>query len=389
MNTYEQEKNLDTLTPSTLENWRKFPNSKWAFHHVREIIPSAEIRNNPLDIWKLKEKEVPFKTKDLKSLINETSTDAVVIVQDNQIIFESYQNGMGADDQHIIFSISKSILALIAGCLIRDEIIRESDLITHYLPEMEGTAYDKATIRNALDMKVGVLFDEDYTAQKGPIIDYRYAANWDPTPATKESLTLKTFFTTLNQKDGPHNRNFHYVSPNTDLLAWVFERSTGKRYNDLVSDYLWKPLGSERPGYITLDRVGGMRAAGGICITARDLGRLGMLMANNGMRDQQQIIPINWILDIYAGGDRKSWVAGSFRDFFQSKLRHYRSQWYLCQEYGHLLHGFGIHGQYLFIDQERKLSVAWLSSEKDALNSVTTQKILSQITAIRKTLDKV
>ena len=132
-----------------------------------------------------------------------------------------------------------------------------------------------------------------------------------------------------------------------------------------------------------------MRAAGGICITARDLGRLGMLMANNGMRDQRQIIPINWILDIYAGGDRKSWVAGTFRDFFQSKLRHYRSQWYLCQEYGHLLHGFGIHGQYLFIDQERKLSVAWLSSEKDALNSVTTQKILSQITAIRKTLDKV
>ena len=123
MNTYEQEKNLDTLTPSTLENWRKFPNNKWAFHHVREIIPSAEIRNNPRDIWKLKEKEVTFKTKDLKSLINETSTDAVVIVQDNQIIFESYQNGMGADDQHIIFSISKSILALIAGCLIRDEII--------------------------------------------------------------------------------------------------------------------------------------------------------------------------------------------------------------------------------------------------------------------------
>ena len=53
MNTYDEEKNLDTLTPSTLENWRKFPNSKWAFHHVREIIPSAEICNNPLDILSL------------------------------------------------------------------------------------------------------------------------------------------------------------------------------------------------------------------------------------------------------------------------------------------------------------------------------------------------
>jgi CubicO group peptidase (beta-lactamase class C family) len=373
----------------TLANWRASPFSKWAFHHVREVVPSAEIRNDPQVIWKLQERAPPFETAALTSLINETSTDSVVILHDNKIMFETYRNGMGPDDQHILFSVSKSILGLIAGCLIRDDIIKESDFITDYLPEMLGTAYDRASIRDALDMRVGVYFDEDYTAQDGPIIDYRYAANWNPTPESKNAITLKSFFASLKQGDGPHGGDFHYVSPNTDLLAWLFERACGRRYTDLVSDYLWKPMGSERSAYITVDRIGGMRAAGGICMIPRDLARLGMLLAQNGMRDCQQIIPNAWIADFYEGGDRDAWNNGSFKDFFASKAMHYRSKWYVCQKAGRLLHGFGIHGQYLFVDQDRKLSIAWLSSEADPLDSQVSHRILSIVNEIRGAWDTV
>ena len=97
---------------------------------------------------------------------------------------------------------------------------------------MIGTAYENATIREALDMRVGVYFDEDYRAQEGPIIDYRYAANWNPTPEPKVGLTLKKFLKSLSKRDGEHGRDFHYVSPNTDLLAWLFETASGKRYSD-------------------------------------------------------------------------------------------------------------------------------------------------------------
>ncbi len=38
----------------TLANWRTAPYCHWAFHHVREIVPSAEIQNNPADVWSLK-----------------------------------------------------------------------------------------------------------------------------------------------------------------------------------------------------------------------------------------------------------------------------------------------------------------------------------------------
>ena len=377
-----RKKNVDSIE-ATLENWRTSPVCKWAFHHVREIVPSAEIRNNPTDIWELQAQSPPFDTSELSSLIEETSTDAVVIAHDKKLIFESYHNGMKTDDQHILFSVSKSLLGLIAGCLIRDGIITESQLITDHLPEMNGTAYDQATIRDALDMRIGVYFDEDYTAIEGPIIDYRYAANWNPTPQGKVSITLKSFLISLKQSDGSHGQDFHYTSPNTDLLAWLFERASGKRYSDLLSDYLWKPIGCERSAYITVDRIGGMRAAGGVCMTPRDLARIGMLVAQNGMKDTKNIVPTGWIEDIYKSGDQKAWSNGSFKDFFKSRKMHYRSKWYVCNAMDQLLFGFGIHGQYLFIDRDRKLSIAWLSSEGDPLNDQLTQKVLSMVNKIR------
>ena len=381
-------KNKDPISilEPTLGTWRTSPTCKWAFHNVREIVPTADIKNNPQAIWELEQQAPPFETASLKSLIENTSTDAVVIIHNNKILFESYHNGMKSDDQHILFSVSKSILGLIAGCLIDNNIIKDTDLITNYLPELNGTAYDDASIRDALDMRVGVYFDEDYTAQNGPIIDYRYAANWNPTPESKIDTNLKSFLASLKQRDDSHGGSLKYVSPNTDLLAWLFERASGKRYADLVSNYLWKPLGSEQSAYITVDRIGGMRAAGGICTTARDLGRLGQLIAQNGIKDGQQIIPALWIEDLYKGENRTAWDNGSFKDFFRSKARHYRSNWYICQEAGQLLHGFGIHGQYLFVDQEKKLSIAWFSSEEEPLNSETSQRILNMVNEIRAIL---
>ena len=382
MSNLVKKKNVNSVA-ATLANWRTSPICKSAFHRVREIIPSAEIRNNPADIWALKAQSPPFDTSELSSLIEETSTDAVVIAHDNKLIFESYHNGMKADDQHILFSVSKSLLGLIAGCLIRDGIIAESQLITAHLPEMRGTAYNKATIRDALDMQIGIYFDEDYTAQEGPIIDYRYAANWNPTPQEKAGITLKSFLISLKESDGPHGQYFHYTSPNTDLLAWLFERASGKRYSDLLSDYLWRPIGCERSAYITVDKIGGMRAAGGVCMTPRDLARIGMLVAQNGMRKNREVVPSKWIDDFYKSRDHKAWDNGSFADFFRSTKMHYRSKWYVCHALDQLLFGFGIHGQYLFVDQDRKLSIAWLSSEGDPLNDQMTENVLSMINKIR------
>ncbi|MEO1612016.1 MAG: serine hydrolase, partial [Pseudomonadota bacterium] len=308
-----------------------------------------------------------------------------VVIQGGALVHETYRRGMGPRDPHILMSVSKSMLGLVAGTLVERGELREDALATEYVPELAGTVYEDATIRNMLDMRVGVLFDEDYLATDGPIIDYRYAANWNPVPEGRDAGDLRAFMSKLTARDGGHGERFHYVSPNTDCLAWVMERASGMRYADLVSEHLWKPLGAETPGYVTVDRLGGARAAGGKCFTARDLARVGAMMANGGRRgDGRQVIPEVWIDDIAENGDVEAWRTGDFYEKFGKLDMHYRSKWYVQRGEEPLIHGLGIHGQYVFVDRRRNLSIAWFSSRHEPISEDGIGVVLSAVNRIRE-----
>ena len=367
----------------SLANWRKAPYCHWAFHHVREIIPSADISNDPTDVWELKPNTMDTSSLGFDNAMVSTDCDAIVVLHKDKLVHESYRNGMTSQDPHILMSVSKSMLGLVAGTLIERGELAESDLITKHLPEIENTAYAGATVRDLLDMRAGILFDEDYLATEGPIVDYRFAANWNPVPKDRVAADLRSFMSLLTETDGPHGGRFHYVSPNTDLLAWVFERASGMRYAELVSERLWKPLGAEAPGYITVDRIGGARAAGGKCLLARDLARVGMMMANGGQRDGKQVVPACWLEDIVQNGDPQAWKDGDFYNEMGQRDIHYRSKWYVNREAEPLIFGVGIHGQFLFVDPAKKLSVAWLASQGSPLDSPLFEQVLATIEKIR------
>ena len=367
----------------SLANWRKAPYCHWAFHHVREIIPSADISNDPTDVWELKPDTMDTSSLGLDNAMVSTDCDAIVVLHKDKLVHESYSNGMTSRDPHILMSVSKSMLGLVAGTLVERGELAENDLITKHLPEIENTAYAGATVRDLLDMRAGILFDEDYLATEGPIVDYRFAANWNPVPKDRVAADLRSFMSLLTETDGPHGGRFHYVSPNTDLLAWVFERASGMRYAELVSERLWKPLGAEAPGYITVDRIGGARAAGGKCLLARDLARVGMMMANGGQRDGKQVVPARWLEDIIQNGDSQAWKDGDFYNEMGQRDIHYRSKWYVNREAEPLIFGVGIHGQFLFVDPAKKLSIAWFASQGSPLDSPLFEQVLATIEKIR------
>ena len=369
-----------------LDNWRTTPYSKWSFHHVREIVPSAEIKNNNQVIIPLRENIKTFVNLNISKIMDETETDAIVITKDNDILFEKYNNKMTKSSPHILFSVSKSILGLLVGSLVESKELKEDDLVIKYIPELDGTAYSDATIRDLLDMRVGVKFDEDYTAVSGPIVNYRYAANWNPVPEGVEAGDLRSFMSSLTERDGKHGGRFHYVSPNTDLMAWVCERATGVRYAELLSERLWTPIGAEYSGYITVDRIGAARAAGGVCFTARDLARVGLLIANNGYANGKQIISETWIDDIVNNGSDDAWKKREGMDEFGNMPMHYRSFWYVQKDGDPLVHGLGIHGQYLFIDPKLNLSISWFSSDNEATGSNYISKVMNAVKLIRNEL---
>jgi CubicO group peptidase (beta-lactamase class C family) len=360
----------------TLANWRTAPYAKWAFQHVREIVPSADIPNAPGDVWKL-----ASEPKDLSSFrfdhsgkpysvdrfLGETDTDGLVVLHRGKVILERYGNGMTSNTPHILMSVSKSLTALVASILVEQGKLDPEQKVVAVIPELKESVYSEATVRHVLDMRVGINFDEDYLATSGPIVEYRKSTNWNPLGPGERPSDLRTYLAGLKERDGPDGGPFHYVSTNTDLLGWILERASGTRFADLLSTLLWKPLGAQCSAYITVDRLGAPRCAGGICTTTMDLARIGQLIVQNGRRDDRPIIPAGWIEDVLGGGDPKAWAAGDMISYFGDRPMHYRNKWYVLRDRG-IAFGLGVYGQNVFVDRANELVIAKFSSQPPPLD---------------------
>lgn len=360
----------------TLANWRTAPYIKWAFQHVREIVPSADIPNAPGVVWKLASEPKDFssfrfehsgKQYSINSFLDETDTDGLVVLHRGKVILEHYDNGMTSHTPHILMSVSKSLTAIVAGILIEQGKLDPEQEVVSIIPELKNSVYSDATVRHVLDMRVGLDFDEDYLAASGPIVEYRKSTNWNPLDPAERPNDLRTFLANLKERSGPDGGPFHYVSTNTDLLGWVLERASGIRFADLLSTLLWKPMGAQGSAYITVDRLGAPRCAGGICTTTMDLARVGQLIVQNGRRNDTPIIPARWIEDMLGGGDPEAWAAGDLISYFGNRRMHYRNQWYVLREREIAL-GLGVYGQNVFVDRANQLVIAKVSSQAPPLD---------------------
>jgi CubicO group peptidase (beta-lactamase class C family) len=367
----------------TLANWRTPPFNQWALHHVREVVPSAEIANDPENIWQLALGEADLSGLGIEAALASTATDAMVVLHHGRIVFEQYANGMARNTPHILMSVSKSVLGVVAGILAAQGRLDTAAPVTSLIPEVAGSAYDGATLGQLLDMRAGIAFEENYEAVSGAIIEYRKAQGWNPLAPGETASDLRSFFPVLRDGDGPHGGRFHYVSPNTDLLGWALERASGTRYADLTSQLLWAPMGAQRDAYITVDRLGAPRCAGGVCATARDLARLGQLIAQGGAREGRQIVPEAWIADITGNGDAGAWDRGDFAHLFPGAAMHYRDKWYVTREATPMLSGLGVNGQHLFVDRARQLVIAKFSSQASALDVPAIEATMAMVARIR------
>ena len=145
-------------------------------------------------------------------------------------------------------------------------------------------------------------------------------------------------------------------------------------------------MGAQHSAYITVDRLGAPRCAGGICATARDLARIGQVVADAGACEGRQIIPAAWIDDIAQSGSADAWDAGVFAPFFPGQKMHYRNKWYADLGEAPLLFAFGTHGQYLFVDRRNQLVIVMMSSQANPLDAELISLTMTAVSHIRETL---
>jgi CubicO group peptidase (beta-lactamase class C family) len=359
----------------TLSNWRKAPFSAWGFRNVRRLLPTAEIAAagaaTPLETSLEEVGDVGFSGHDgrpttVGQALAATSTDAFIVLRRGRIAAEWYGNGMSATTPHIVFSVSKSICGALGGILAGRGLLDPDAPVVGYVPELKSSVYADCTVRHLLDMAVGIAFNEDYDDPAGDVARYRHAVGWDPLPPGQAAIDLRSFLGQQRPDGQPHGGLFHYVSTNTDVLGWVYERACNRPYAGIVSEYLWQPLGAERDAYITVDAHNAMRAAGGVCVAPRDLARFGEMIRRRGAAGSQQVVPAAWIDDINTRGDAGAWARSELAEIFPQAS--YRSQWYRIDSDKGVLVAFGIHGQWIYIHPDAELVIIRMASEATPLD---------------------
>jgi len=359
----------------TLANWRQAPYHRWAFQHVRQLVPTTEVANDPKDVCELPERPIdllrlafqngPGTTATVGKMLDQTDTDGFLVLHRGQIVMECYRFGLKPDSHHILMSVSKSVTGTLAGILMESGQLDRHAPITRYVPEVAESVYGDALVRDLLDMTIGLSFEENYLTREGPFERYRQAMSWNPVTNPGTPPDLRSFLTELTDRSQEHGRSFHYASPNSDLLGWVIERASGVGYAQLLSEKIWQPMGAGRPAYITNDRLSAPRAAGGLCCTLRDLARFGLALARGGLRGKRQIVPRSWIEGLRRDGDRQAWERGSFAATLQGWPVHYHDQWYVMGHDKDPFFALGIFGQMLVVDPAHDLVVAKFSSQPD------------------------
>jgi len=359
-----------------LSNWRKPPFSRWAFHHVREIIPSQSIDRgeNVSELPNLIDGEISQMTFagpdacdwSLAQWQDASTTDALLVAHRGNLVHEWYADESVEINPHIVFSVSKSITATLAGVMVEQGLIDPSATLTDIIAELVNSGFSGASLQQLLDMVVNIDFEEDYEATSGKFVEYRTATAWHPCGLDDIDINLHDFLRSLKPGKGQHGRVFDYKSPNSDLLGWVLERAGAENLASLLSEYLWRPMGAEADAYITVDRKGAARSAGGICVLPRDLLRFGEMMRNGGFANGQQVVPGSWVKDCSEGGDREAWLRSPSSEKFPGGK--YRNQWYQSGNRHQAMLAIGIHSQWIYIDPVAEVTIVKLSAQDDPLN---------------------
>src|SRR5262245_44207995 len=383
---WNEERSAMNRNDTQLGNWRQAPNNRWAFNHLREVVPTARIagartpRRLPRrtgDLSGLAVAAPDGRTMALDEVIRMTFTDALMVLRHGTVFYEWYAHGDAMREPHVIFSVSKSVTGTLAGCLVGDGLLDVEAKVPTYVPEVAAdSAYGNATVRQVLDMTVSLDFEENYLDETGVFARYRMATGWNPSPKLAD---LKRFLGELQPSSRPHGQRFAYQSPNSDLLGWILERAGGQPLARLLSERIWQPLGAS-DAEITLDGLGTARTAGGMCVKIEDLALFAEMMRNRGLGAGRPLVPGAWIDDIRTAGSRQAWLDGDLVKLLPAGR--YRSQWYQTGNDHGAFCAVGIHGQWIYVDPLTAVVVVKQSSQPTPVDDGLDQLTLAALAAL-------
>jgi len=357
----------------SLDNWLSAPYSRWSFQHVNDFVPTAVISRGTgpaagLPAASAPVAEIPVTSTDgvattVGAVMATTATDGWAVACRGSMVAEEYFDSLRAQTRHLLFSVSKSLVAAIVGALHGAGAIELDAPVTAFVPALANCGYAGATVRHLLDMRSGIAFSDDYGDPAAEIHILDQAMGWAPKNSPDVPSTLYDFLLTLREKSA-HGGPFEYRSCDSDVLGWICEVAGGQRMPELMSELLWSRIGAQCDATIGVDTVGTGMFNGGISACLTDLIRFGCLFLRDGVSlTEQQVVPAAWIADTLNGGpdSRQAFAANS--DDTRMPGGMYRNQvWFPCPGSNVVL-SLGMCGQMIYVNRTAEVVAAKLSTQ--------------------------
>ena len=349
----------------------KFPQTRWAFSHMRELVPTVAVSRGTGPVSPLPRAE----RRDLDAVtftpigasnpmtwaaaFDANYTDGIVVLHRGRIVYERYGSALTPERPHIAFSVTKSFVATLAGILIAEGKLDDTATVASYVPEVRRSAFGDATVRQLLDMVTGLDYSEDYADEDSPVWNLGRAVGFLPIPPGYSRPSTAFDYLASLKKDGAHGARFVYKTPNTDMLGWVLRKVTGKPLSELLRERIFSKLGAEQDAYFLVDATGVEFAGGGLHMALRDLARFGEMMRLDGRFNGQTIVPKAFVDDVRRGGDRAKFAPAGYKTLPGGS---YRSMWWVLHNAHGAYSARGIHGQAIYIDPMAEMVIARFGS---------------------------
>lgn len=292
--------------------------------------------------------------------LNRQRIMGLLVIKDGVIQIERYQYDRTPDLRFQSNSMAKSILSLGIGFAVQDKLLDLDKTADAYVPDLKGTIYGEATLKNLLRMSSGARFEETYSGQDD-LAKYNRASISGGVAAGAKAVEVRAY---------PQGEKFNYASAETEILALVLRSVLAETISEYLSRKLWKPMGAEQSALWRAYRDGLEKASGNFNATMRDYGRLGVVLANDGYRSdtREQIIPKSYLEDA-TRADRQP---EQFRPGRATPYFGYGYQFWTFPGAKHRFALQGTYGQVIYVDPEAKLVMVLTTANKTAKSGGTT-----------------
>ena len=357
----------------TFANYRTPPFSRWAFRNMGApthtiVIPRAG------DIHSFGRSSIPdWNAADFDRVFEQNHADGVVVIQGGDILHERYFHAFGPHQQHIWFSMTKSLVSAAFGSLlVRGEVDLDSSPASA-VPELRDSGFARTTVQQVLNHTTAIDFRENYTDEDSDFFRYYAPAlgmAWLPGAADAQPGKTKIYgvhdflaeFIEPDPKREP-GEAFDYNSANADTLGWIAARISGKPLDRFIHDTIWSKLGTEHDASIVVDRAYMPVATGGMNSTLRDAARFGVMIRDGGRFNGQQVVPEVWVDRILRLDRQLVANMAANEKYAQDPWIAYHNMWWVLNANPGEFCAVGIHGQVIYINRGADTVMAWFSSQ--------------------------